>query len=324
RSDINEARLAAQMLAEKNVSIVLGSYRSTLSLAGGDVFEASSLPAITITNSNPLVTISNDWYFRICITETFQGVAMAKYLTEELNLSRAAIMLDSDNDYARSLAQAFSDKLAALTDNPDCITYTAEFPSDTRNYSGELLNIQASGAQVIFVPLSAETAVSIAKQADTLSIGAVFLGTELWETDELAQLASEKVLSHMYFASESGQNMASSALSREFYAAYREKYGLNSVPDPAIVLGFDAYMLALNAISNADDTSDHESIRRTLSGTRSFEGVSGHISFDQNGDTIKSVLIKSVRNGKFVNVYTAEPRWGPSTPAAITPEALSE
>ncbi|MDR0570858.1 MAG: ABC transporter substrate-binding protein [Clostridiales Family XIII bacterium] len=349
KSDIGEAEAVARSLAGKNVSVALGSYRSTLSLAGGEGFRELGIPAISISNDNPLVTMSNDWYFRVCHADAFQGVAMAKYAAEGLGVTKAAVMLESGNDYAQALSQAFSDKFTALTAGggaeakggakgagaAGAAVPVFEFPKGTRNFTDELAAIRDAGAGAVFIPLDAETAVSVAEQAGRMGLGAVFLGTELWERDDLSDLAAETVLARMAFSSEfrirddrgeaPGVGEAGGAtagavegglagggaprLTEDFLKAYREKYG-GREPEPAVALGFDAYMLALDAISRAGST-DCAKIREKLAETRSFPGVSGNISFDEEGETVKSVAILSVRGGRLTEVYVAEPVWGP-------------
>jgi branched-chain amino acid transport system substrate-binding protein len=309
-SDIDDAFSVARSLVEKKVSVVLGSYRSTLSIAGGSVFEANNIPAIAITNSNPLVTNTNDYYFRVRYVEAFQGVAVAKYAIEELGISKAAVMRETDDNFSVAVSQAFADKVVSLTGNPDSIVYTADYAANTSNYTVDLSRIKEAGAEVVFLPASVEKGVMIVKQAQKLGLEARFLGTDLWQDASLLQAADEETLSLMAFSSDLGQQSVENALSVEFASAYAEKYGTDATPDAAVGLGFDAYMLALDAIERAGTSVRTELIRDALTLTRSFRGVSGNITFDENGDPIKSVPITTVRDGAFVNIYTAEPNWG--------------
>jgi branched-chain amino acid transport system substrate-binding protein len=309
-SDIDEAFSVAKALAEKKVAVVLGSYRSTLSIAGGSVFEEYKIPAVAITNSNPLVTNTNEYYFRVRYVESFQGVAVAKYAIEELGVSKAAVMREIDNNFAIAVSQAFADKFVSLTGNPDAVVYTADCAADTANYASDLTKIKESGAEVVFLPTSVEKGVAVAKQAQKLGIEAVFLGTDLWNDASLLSAADEDTLSMMAFSSDLGLETAENALSTAFARAYAEKYGNDAEASAAVRLGFDAYMLAVDAIGRAGTSVRTELIRDALMNTRSFPGVSGNITFDENGDPIKSVPITTVRDGAFVNIYTAEPNWG--------------
>jgi branched-chain amino acid transport system substrate-binding protein len=313
-SDIDEAFSAARSLVEKKVAVVLGSYRSTLSIAGGSVFEENKIPAIAVTNSNPLVTNTNDYYFRARYVESFQGVAVAIYAVEELGAEKVAVMREIDNNFAIAVSQAFADKIVSLTDDPESVAYTADYAAGTANYSSELAGIRDSGAEVVFLPTSVENGAAVVEQARRLGVDALFLGTDLWDDETLLRAADETTLGRMAFSSDLGQDVGGNALSVAFSRAYAEKYGDGAEPSAAVMLGFDAYMLALDAIDRAGTSTRTDMIRDALTVTRSFPGVSGNISFDENGDPIKSVPIMTVRNGAFVNIYTAEPDWGESEP----------
>jgi branched-chain amino acid transport system substrate-binding protein len=316
RSDIGEARAAAEYLADKGVCVALGSYRSTLSLAGGEVFSERGIPAISITNANPLVTNTNDYYFRVRYVEAFQGVAAAKYAVEELRAGSAAIMREIDNDYAEALCQSFSDKFISLTGNAEAIAHTSDYEAGTKDFAAELNIIKETGASVVFVPASAEAALEIARQAGAMEISAIFLGTDLWEeSDALLKATDGAILGKMAFSSDYGQNAEQSELATIFTRAYEEEFGLGSEPDHAVALGFDAYMLARDAIERAGEGAGVAAIRDALASTKTFQGVSGNIRFDENGDPIKSVSIMRPIDGKFVNIYTAEPNWGSVAPA---------
>jgi branched-chain amino acid transport system substrate-binding protein len=315
RSDIGRAAAAAQTLVEKGVSVALGSYRSTLSIAGGDVFSASGIPAIAITNGNPIVTNTNDYYFRVRHVEAFQGVAVAKYAVEELGASKAAVMREIDNDYAAALCQSFSDKFTALAGDPDAIAYTSDYPPGTVDFTAELARVKAAGAEAVFIPAEAGTAIMISAQAEAAGLEAMLLGTDLWESEAMLSVTNASILNRMAFSSDYGQGAAQSDLAYEFAGAYAAEFGEGSEPDHAAALGFDAYMLARDAISRAGAGATPGAIRDALAETKSFPGASGNITFDENGDPIKSVPIMRPMDGKFVRIYTAEPNWAPLEPA---------
>ena len=50
--------------------------------------------------TNPLVTQDNEYYFRVCFIDPFQGTVMANYAFTKLNAKKAAIIQEVSNDYA--------------------------------------------------------------------------------------------------------------------------------------------------------------------------------------------------------------------------------
>ena len=68
-------------------------------------------------------------------------------------------------------------------------------------------------------------------------------------------------------------------------------------------LGYDAYMTAIEAIKAAG-APDAASIRAALPGV-SYDGVTGGLTFDENGDAKKNMAyIKTIDNGGFKFIQT--------------------
>ncbi len=318
KSEIALAESAAQKLIDKKVDIVLGSYGNTLSLAGGEYFHKARIPAIAITGTNPLVTKGNPYYFRISIVDSFQGVMAAKYVYSELGLAEATILKQAENDYGAALSQQFSDKLISLSENEKSILATIEYHADTTDYEKELTRVKASGAEVVYLPCPAEEGAEIIKQARKLNVDALFIGTDLWHEDVFLQQGGDAVEGTVfttYFDAES----TVTERTEEFITAYRAEYGEEAIPDSATALGYDAYLLALSAIERQAELlrlaeQDPEGVksntlRDVLASTREFVGATGSVSFDEDGDPIKPVVMITVDKGKFEHKFTVQPEW---------------
>ena len=87
-SSNDKAVSAASNLISKNVSIVLGSYGSGVSIAASDTFAQAGVPAMGVTCTNPQITEGNDHYFRICFLDPFQGTVLANFAKEELKAEK--------------------------------------------------------------------------------------------------------------------------------------------------------------------------------------------------------------------------------------------
>lgn len=308
KSDIDVAASAAQDLVDKKVSIVLGSYGSTLSLVGGEYFTNAKIPSITITSANPLVTSSSEYSFRTCFVESFQGVALAKYTVEQIGTSKAAIFRDADDDYAAAVSQTFTDKMVQLTGDENSISNVIEYTSKREDFKKQLQQVKDSGTGVVLLASKNSDAIRIMKQAEDMRLQLLFIGTHKWESEDFMKdggTAVEGASFSTYFDPEA----AITENTEVFLKAYRGKYGEDTEPPSDVALGFDAYLLAINAIGSAGTSVNGEAIRTQLAATKNFPGASGNITFDKNGDPIKSVAIKTIINGKFVHIYTVEPTW---------------
>lgn len=318
RSDLTLAEKAAAELVNQKVDVILGSYGNTLSLAGGPIFQRAKIPAIAITNTNPLVTIGNPYYFRVSIVDSFQGVMAAKYVYNDLGLQTAAVIRAKGDDYGAALSQAFSDKMIALTGNPDAIVKTVEYPVEETDFSEQIDALKEANIEVAYMTGSAEDGAAMVKQAKSKGLTVQFIGTDLWHQESLikeAGLEAEGLVFTTFVDLESELTQETDS----FLNAFHQKYGQDVQPENAVALGYDAYLVALDALARQDEAKKANQVStegaiatglmEVLASTRDFPGATGRITFDENGDPIKSVVFITVENGEFIHKYTAEPQW---------------
>jgi branched-chain amino acid transport system substrate-binding protein len=305
-SELNTAKTALDNLVKNKPAIVLGSYGSAFSMLAGSVFLEAKIPALTITNTNPLVNANNPYYFRVCFVEAYQGKALADFTIQMLKATKAAVLLPQGDDYAMALSTTYSEKLVELTANPNVIVATLSYNFGDTNFSKQLSKIKEAGATVVFLPGGISDAQAIIIQAKNMGLNLTFLGTESWATDEFIQPAIKAGISNYYFPTAYDSANTNNEMSEIFLQAYKKEYG-SGVPNEATALGFDAYLLAIDAITRAGTATDGTKIMEALSGVVDFQGASGVIRFDAQGDPERSVIINNVQDSIITPVYTVSP-----------------
>ncbi|MDR2803928.1 MAG: ABC transporter substrate-binding protein [Treponema sp.] len=297
KSDKVEAANAVQrLITGSKVPVILGSWGSPLSIAGGEVAKDVGVPVIGLSCTNPLVTVGNDWYFRVCFIDPFQGSVMANYAFKELNAKNAVIVREISNDYSVGLAKYFSDKFIELTSNPNSILMTIDYNTGDHDFSAQLTHFKALNPDVIFAPGNFTEFALVIKQARDIGITTPFIGGDTWETPEFVDIGADRVEGAV-FSSFYDPSVAVNGVAETFLAEYTAEY--NKTPAAVTALGFDGYILALDAIKRAGST-DPAAIRDAIAATRGFEGVTGMVTLDANGDATKPVFIKEVQDGAFV------------------------
>lgn len=83
---------AASKLVSDGVSVVLGSYGSSVAIAASDIFKQGGVPAIGVTCTNPQVTQGNTHYFRICFLDPFQGTVLASFASDKFKAKKAYVL----------------------------------------------------------------------------------------------------------------------------------------------------------------------------------------------------------------------------------------
>jgi branched-chain amino acid transport system substrate-binding protein len=296
KSDKTEAVTAAQSLISAGASVVLGSYGSGVSIAAGAIFADNKVPAIGASCTNPQVTFGNDYYFRVCFLDPFQGTVMANYAWQE-GAKKAAIITQLGDDYSSGLGNFFK---KAYLDLGGKVVSEQQFQTNTTDFKSILTNIKAAAPDVIFAPSSIATAPLIIKQARELGITAKIMAGDTWENSSIIENAgaSAEGVALSTFFDDADPATPEAA---KFIQGFKKFLVENKQPDiiPAVsALGYDAYITAIKAIEKAN-SSKGTAIRDALVGVE-VEGVTGRIVFDANGDAAKNMaFIKIVQNGQF-------------------------
>ncbi len=304
KSDKVEAANAAQRLVDKDkVQVVLGSWGSSLSMAAGPIVEKAKVPAIGLSCTNPLVTKGNDYYFRVCFIDPFQGTVMANYAFKEVKAKKAVIIREVSNDYSVGLAKFFADSFKQLTGDPNAILAELNYNTGDQDFSAQLTEVKKYKPDVIFAPGNFTESALVIKQAKELGIQTPFLGGDTWETPEFIDVGKKSVegaVFSTFFATE----VPITETSKVFLKAYRKKY--NKEPAAVTALGFDGYLVAREAIMKANSL-DTVKIRDAVAATKDYPGAAGMITLNEDGDATKSAVIKVVQDGKFTYKTTVQP-----------------
>ena len=284
-STTDKAPSAASSLVSAGVSVVLGSYGSSVSMAGGPKFEEAGIPAIGVTCTNPNVTAGNSYYFRICFLDNFQADVLANFAMSKFEAKTAYCLGESGNEYDQGLMAFFKQVFEANGGK----VITDSFPTGNSDFGSYLSKAKSEGADVIFTPVSIAYAVQIIKQAASLGLEIPFLGSDTLD-DNMVLDAIKGTDLQLYvstFYQEGG--------SAEFDAGIK-KYindnaealaanGGNDTISAVTAMGYDAYFVALEAMKKAD-SPDKAALMQILPSV-TYTGVSGAIAFDEVGDAVR-------------------------------------
>ena len=314
-SDSAKAPSAAQLLISNNVSVVVGTYGSGCAIAGGEYFAKARIPAIGTSCTNPQVTLGNDYYYRVCYIDPFQGAVMASYAMKS-GCKNCVVIVEAGDDYSAGFGNYFS---AAMKDaGAACDTIT--FQTGETDFSTIMANIKSKGYDGIFAPVSIETAPLIINQARESGVECQIMAGDTWDDSSIASRAGANA-NGVFFSCFFDQTDETNAAGAEFVKGFLEWVNADSTRiennggkdnggDVAISsvtpCGYDAYMAAYNAILKAQSTKGDD-IRDALESLEVEGLVTGDLKFDANGDAVKNyVAIKTFQDGNIVfsDAYT--------------------
>lgn len=307
QSDKTAAVTAAQSLISSGVVGVIGSYGSGVAIAAGQTFADAAVPAIGCSCTNPQVTLGNDFYFRTCFLDPFQGTVMASYAIDQ-GYQTAALISQNGDDYSTGLAAFFKQAFEGMGGT---IVADETYQTNESDFNAILTSVKTANPDCVFIPSSIATATLILPQAKANGITAQIIASDTWENESIIKAAGDAA-EGVAFSTFFDENDEANPIAKEFVTGFKEY--LNSDPQNLTLnggtdgvaavsaLGYDAYMAMYNALQALDGTEGEltsVSIRDALVNV-AFDGVTGSISFDENGDANKNIAyIKQVKDGKF-------------------------
>lgn len=304
KSDKVEAANAASRLVDRDkVVAIIGSWGSSFSMAAGSIVKDAQVPTVGASCTNPLVTLGNEYYFRVCFIDSFQGKVMANYAYDVVGAKKVAIVQEISNDYSVGLAKFFTDQFVKLTGDKNAVVAVSNYNTGDMDFTAQLTNLKSLNVDAIFAPGNYTESALLIKQARELGFDVPFLGGDTWEAPEFLDVGKEAVegaVFSTFFTTE----VPITKTSELFIDEYRKEYGKE--PAAVTALGFDAYMVILDAIERAG-SADPNAIRDAIAETEGYPGAAGIITLDENGDAVKNAVIKQVKNGNFAFVTTIIP-----------------
>lgn len=282
-----------------NVTAIVGATTSGASLSVAVTSVKDNTPIITPTGTVPEITTSGENVFRACYTDPKQGEIMAKFAYESLGLTKIAIIENTDSSYSSGLTESFTRAFVELGGE---IISNEGYTGADKDFKAQLTKIAATNPEALFIPDYYTQVYLIASQAKESGLdNVIFLGGDGWdgmhtifEKDENGEIKDASIIENSYFCSHYSIDDTEPEV-QAFVEAYRGKYGED--PTAFAALGYDAANIMMNAIETAGST-DSQAIIDSIKST-AYKGVTGEITFDENGDPIKEVSILKIEGGKY-------------------------
>jgi len=293
------ANAANRLINQDNVLLILGEVASTNSIAMATKAQPAKVPMISNASTNPKVTEIGDYIFRVCFIDPFQGYVMAKFAHDNLKLNKVAVLRDLGSDYSQGLADVFERK---FTEMGGKIVAGETYTKGSTDFRSQLTAIKRASPDAIYIPGYYNDIGLIARQARELGITAKLMGGDGWDSEKLFELGGSAV-EGSYFSNHYSPDDPNPRV-QKFIAAYKKAYG--SVPDSLAALGYDAAMVAVDAIKRAP-SFDRAAIRDAIAQTKNFHGVTGSITLDDKRNATKSAVVLEVGKGTTKYVDTIAP-----------------
>lgn len=298
KSETAEATSAAMKLAEQEkVVAMLAPATSGNSVATVQIAAKHKVPMVTASGTAPNVTVNddgsiNEYAFRTCFIDPFQGTVAANFATNELQAKNVAIFADNASDYAKGLAASFKETVSS---NGGTVVAEEAYVAKDVDFKSQLTNIKGKNPDFIFIPGYYEEVGIIVKQARELGITVPLMGADGWDSPELIELAGNDALNNTFITNHYSSEDPDSKI-QDFVKAFNDEYSKS--PNAFHALGYDSIYFIVDAIKRVDGDITGEAIQKQLAATEDLSLVTGTFTVDENHNPVKSATVLEFVDGK--------------------------
>ncbi|MCJ7841899.1 ABC transporter substrate-binding protein [Lederbergia sp. NSJ-179] len=298
KSEASEATNGAlKLTSQDKVVTIIGAATSGNTKAQIQIAQDNKIPLITPTGTAEDITVNdgklNDYIFRTCFIDPFQGEVAANFATNELKVKNAAVYIDSASDYSKGLAKSFKD---VFEKNGGKIVAEEAYVAKDTDFRATLTRIKSAKPDFVFIPGYYEEVGLIVKQARELGIDVPLMGADGWDSPKLVEVAGGDALNNTFLTNHYSSGNTEDQKVQAFVKAFEAKYD-GKTPDAFNALGYDTVYFLADAIKRSG-SAEPEKITEALVKTKDLSLVSGNFTVDENHNPIKSATILEYKDGK--------------------------
>jgi branched-chain amino acid transport system substrate-binding protein len=284
-------KVNTKMITEDEVLVIVGPQSSKQAIPAGEVANNYKTPMISPWSTNPDTTKDRPFVFRGCFLDPFQGPVLANFIKEEFGFTKAAVLYDVASDYPKGLAEFFKEAWEKLNGAGSVVAFES-FTTKDADFSSQLTKIIKSGAEVLFTPQYYNEVALIVQQAHELGWNKPIVGSDSWGSAETVELCGKDCYG-LFFSTHYAAAGAKGA-TKAFIDRYNKKYGY--VPDDVGALTWDALGIVQTAIQSMSKITgniekDRKSVRDAMAKVKEFNGITGKMTFTEDGYPIKCAVI---------------------------------
>ncbi len=288
-------RVARELYDNSNVIAVVGHLTSSSTLAAAPVYGSGTNPIVQISPSasSPLITDAGPHTFRVCPSDLVHGSRLAEWARAQLGAERAAILYQND-DYGRGVRATFASSFLELGGS---IVSEDPYVDGIPSFGPFLQRVrQRGGADVLLVAGTRASGSRIAATLDTVGMSVRIIAGDGLVGIGQTTMPEGVVISTAYLPDRPGSRNS------DFVRAYRAAYR-NELPDYRGAGTYDILYLLAQAMETVgpDRGRIRDYLARVGRDIEPFEGVTGPIAFDENGDVPgKDAVIGVISDGRLV------------------------
>ncbi|MCB9044466.1 MAG: ABC transporter substrate-binding protein [Chitinophagales bacterium] len=278
-----------KLITIDNVKIVVGAMASGVTLGIAPTINEKKIILIAPTSTASDVTNAGDYIFRVCVSDAFEGKSMANYIANNFKSKRIGVIY-INNDYGVGLKKNFIESAKAENLN---IVFENGYNPTQKDFRIIINKLKNEMVDLLYI-VSQKEQIDFFSQCKEQNYKPQFTGSTMIEDNDLLNKLGD-FLNGTLYTYRSYNSSDTGVTTKYFVDAYQKKF--NTLPDFYAASVYDATKLALKtAFDCSTNNTDYKTYLYTL---KNFNGVTGLITFDKNGDVQQGFSIKEIKSGNF-------------------------
>ena len=279
--------VAEEFVARGDILAVVGHVCSGASIPASEIYEVARIPMVSPSSTAGAFTARGlDVVNRTAFNDNIQGVVAARYIWQELD-ARNIVVLHNQTSYGEGLAATVAATFEELGGE---VSMYEPIDIEEEDYRMILRAAATQGADLIYMGGYDDEASRIVEQMNELGLEDVLFFTDDGAyTPDFLELAAENAEgTYLSFGTQS----VAEGEHDDFAEHYELVFGVDPEElGPFHETAYDAaniILQALEEVAKIDDEGnmlvDREQLVATIRATKGYEGESGTITCDENGD----------------------------------------
>ena len=282
--DYQGGREAAEAVIDAGAPFLIGAVCASASEGVAQVATSSGVLQITPGSVNLDLTLDaegkvRDLVYRIPSVDEDQGAVAARFALDRLGDKTAAVLYAEGSSYGSALAQAF---VRAFEDGEGDVVKVQSYDQNTDLYFESLDAVREESPDVLYLPGYYGVINILVAQARQFGLLMPILGSDGWHAPGLDLEVTSGAYFITHYLAEEPRGVV-----RSWVQLYRARY--LAPPDALATMSYDAANLLFSAIETAG-TTDPVLVAQTM-GIMVYEGVSGTITFDENHNPVRPLIV---------------------------------
>jgi branched-chain amino acid transport system substrate-binding protein len=282
--DPKQGTAVANKLVDAKVNGVIGHLNSGTSIPASKIYSDAGIPQISPSATNPKFTRQGfKTTYRVVADDVHLGGTLGRYAVKELK-GKSIVTIDDRTAYGQGVAEEFAKAVKASGGTIQDQQFTTDKATD---FTAILTAIKAKKPDVIFYGGMDAVAGPMIRQMKQLGISAKFMGGDGICSAELPKLAGGAMADGQVVCAEAGGVEGQQKVGMDkFKEDFKKKFGTDvQIYAPYVYDAVNVMVAAMQKCNSADPKVYLPCLQKT-----DYNGVTGHIAFDEKGDIKNGAL----------------------------------